>query len=94
MHLSISPLAAQDLEDIVGQIAAANPPRALSFITELRAAIAKPADTFQKRPELGADIRSSVLGEYVLFFTASKTQLNIVCVLPAALDFHSQPVLP
>jgi len=93
MRVEISPLAERDLEAIGDYIADDNPPRALSFVAELRtlcAKIAKTPQTFRARPELGDGMRSCVHGNYVIFFTATKTKLNIVRVLHGAMDIVTQ----
>ena len=93
MQLTISPLAERDLEAIGDYIAADNPSRAVSFITELRTqctAIAKAPQAYRKRPELGDDIRSCAYGNYVVFFTATKTRINIVRILHGAMDIPAQ----
>jgi toxin ParE1/3/4 len=61
MRVTLSRLAERDLEAIGDYIAADNPPRAQSFIAELRtqcAAIAKAPLAYRARPELGEGIRS------------------------------------
>ena len=89
MRVDISPLAERDLEAIGDYIADDNPPRALSFVAELRtlcAKIAKGPQAYRARPELGEAIRSCAYGNYVIFFTATKARLTIVRVLHGAMD--------
>ncbi|HUO05911.1 MAG TPA: type II toxin-antitoxin system RelE/ParE family toxin [Candidatus Binataceae bacterium] len=93
MRIDISPLAERDLEAIGDYIAADNPPRALSFVAELRtkcANIAKSPQAYRARPELGKDIRSCPHRNYVIFFTATKARLTIVRVLHGAMDVPTQ----
>ena len=93
MRVGISPLAERDLEAISDYIAEDNPSRALSFVAKLRtlcANIAKTPQAFRARPELGAGIRSCAHGNYVIFFIATKTKLNIVRVLHGAMAIAAQ----
>jgi toxin ParE1/3/4 len=93
MRVEISPLAERDLEAIGDYIAEDNPSRALSFVAELRTLCVKIARTpqaFRARPELGEGMRSCAHGNYVIFFTATKTKLNIVRVLHGAMDIEAQ----
>ena len=93
MRVDISPLAERDLEAIGDYIADDNPPRALSFVAELRtqcAKIAKAPHVCRARPELGKGIRSCAHGNYVIFFTTTKARLNIVRVLHGAMDIATQ----
>ena len=89
MRVTFSPLAERDLESIGDYIAADNPPRALSFIAELRtqcAAIAKAPLAYRARPELGEGIRSCAHGNYVIFFTVMKTRVTVSRILQGAMD--------
>ncbi len=93
MRVEISPLAERDLEAIGDYIADDNPPRALSFVVELRtlcAKIAKTPQAFSARPELGKGIRSCAHVNYTIFFTATKARLSIVRVLHGAMDIPAQ----
>jgi toxin ParE1/3/4 len=93
MRVSISPLAERDLEAIGDYIADDNPSRALSFIAELRtqfATIARAPHAYRVHPELGEGIRSCAHGNYVIFFTATKSRLTIVRVLHGAMDIPVQ----
>jgi toxin ParE1/3/4 len=93
MHVAISPFAERDLEAIGDYIAEDNPSRAASFIAELRiqcATIAKAPQAYRVRPELSDAIRSCAHGNYVIFFTATKTRLTIVRVLHGAMDLPAQ----
>lgn len=93
MRVTLSPLAERDLEAIGDYIAEDNPPRALSFIAELRtqcATIAKAPKAYRARPELGEGLRSCAHGNYVIFFTATKARLTVVRVLHGAMDMAAQ----
>lgn len=90
---AISPLAAQDLEAIGDYIAQDNPHRAITFIAELRRQcdkIAASPKACRNRPELGENIRSSVYGNYVIFFQDVQDGLCIVRVLHGAMDAGSR----
>ncbi|MGO4814126.1 type II toxin-antitoxin system RelE/ParE family toxin [Cupriavidus sp. 2MCAB6] len=70
-------------------IAADSLARALAFIEELRGQcqrIARNPDSYRRRPELGSDIRSCPYGNYVIFFTASDSEVTVVRVLHGARD--------
>jgi toxin ParE1/3/4 len=93
MRVEISPLAERDLEAIGDYIADDSPPRAVSFVAELRAQcanIAKALQAYRARPELGEGLRSCAHGSYVVFFTATKTRLKIVRILHGAMDIPAQ----
>lgn len=92
MQLLISPIAAQDLEDIGDYIAQDNARRAVSFLAELQAqceTICSQPQAYRKRLELGAQIRSCAYGNYVIFFTHSSTTVTIVRILHGARDTGS-----
>ena len=89
----ISPLAEQDIEAIGDYIAQDNPHRALTFIAELRnqcAKIAASPKACRLRPELGVNIRSYALGNYVIFFQDKHDMLCIVRVLHGAMDIETR----
>ena len=86
MHITISPLAEKDLEDIVNRLAATNPDAALRWIAELRVAIGNPPAAYRKRPELGNDVSSCTVGDYAVLSIVAKNRLNIACILPRAFD--------
>ena len=93
MRVTLSPLAERDLEAIGDYIAEDNPSRALSFITELRtqcATIAKAPQAYRARRELGEGLRSCAHGNYVIFYTATKTRLTVIRMLHGAMDMAAQ----
>jgi toxin ParE1/3/4 len=93
MRTFLSQLAERDLEEIADYIARDDPRRALSFIDELRRQCARIGDTpkaFSARPELGAGVRSSPYGRYVIFFRAGKDRVLILRVLHGARDSANQ----
>lgn len=89
MQLFITPLAAQDLEEIGDYIAQDNPVRAGSFVVELRAHCQKiclnPAG-YRRRPELSDELRSCAHGNYVIFFESTQEQVTIIRILHGARD--------
>jgi toxin ParE1/3/4 len=89
MRLLITPLAAQDLEEIGDFIAQDNPQRAHSFISELRMQCAKiclnPAG-YRLRPEFTNNLRSCAHGNYVIFFENLQDQVTIIRILHGARD--------
>ena len=89
MRVTVSPLAERDLEAIGDYIAEDNPLRALTFIEEMRAQcekIARTPQAYRARPEFAEGLRSCTHGNYVIFFTATKTHLTVVRVLHGAMD--------
>ena len=89
MQINLSPLAERDLEAIGDFIADDNPKRAVSFVAELReqcVTIAKAPQACRLRPELGEGVRSCAHGNYVIFYTATKTRLTVVRVVHGAMD--------
>ncbi len=51
--------------------------------------IAATPDFGERRPEYGADIRSSVIGRYVIFFRPIKAGIEVVRVIPGDRDIRS-----
>lgn len=93
MQITVSPLAERDLEAIGDYIAEDNPARALSFIEELRtqcAKIAKAPEAYRARPDLAKGLRACPHGNYIIFFTATKSRLTIVRVLHGAMDIPTR----
>lgn len=89
MRLLITPLAAQDLEEIGDYIAQNNPKRAISFVNELRTQCEKLCLNplgYRRRPELSDNLRSCAHSNYVIFFESSQEQVNIIRVLHGARD--------
>ncbi|MGO4743515.1 type II toxin-antitoxin system RelE/ParE family toxin [Serratia quinivorans] len=87
MGLTISPAAIYDIESIGDRIAQENPVRALSFIAELYSQcqrIGESPQAYQKRPELGRDVRISAYGKYLIVFTALQPNVRIERVFHGA----------
>jgi len=65
------PAAEEDLESIADYIAEDNPSRAVTFIQEIREKcrlLAEMPKSAPARPELGPDIRSRPVGNYVIYY--------------------------
>jgi len=94
MRLLITPLAAQDLEEIGDFIAQDNPQRAHSFISELRMQCAKiclnPAG-YRLRPEFTNNLRSCAHGNYVIFLKIYKIKSPLFeyCMVHEIFPQHS-----
>lgn len=93
MRVTLSPLAERDLEAIGDYIAEDNPLKALTFIDEIRVQcekIARAPQAYRVRPELAQGLRSCALGNYVIFFIATKSHLTVVRVLHGAMDIPAR----
>lgn len=89
MQLLVSPLAAQDLEDIGDYIAQDNAARAISFLAELQMQCQKITNNphgYRKRIELGEELRSCAHGKYEIFFTNDSQTVTIVRILHGSRD--------
>jgi toxin ParE1/3/4 len=87
MQCVFSPLAELDLEDIGDYIARDNPPRAVSFIRDIREQCAKITSMPQAAPlrhELGEGIRMVPFGHYLIFYTVSDESIRIERILHGA----------
>lgn len=87
MRCVLSPLAELDLEEIGDYIARDNPPRAVSFIREIRercAGITANPAAAPLRPELGEDIHMVLHGRYLIFYTAAPKSVRIERILHGA----------
>ncbi len=89
MQLSITPLAAQDLEEIGDYIAQDNPSRAVEFLNELQAhceIIRRNPEGYRNRPEFSKKMRSCTHGHYVIFFESDVNEVTLIRVLHGARD--------
>jgi len=87
MQCVFSPLAELDLEEIGDYIARDNPPRAVSFIREIREVCVKLTampDAAPLRRELGEGIRMMPFGHYLIFYTANVESIRVERVLHGA----------
>ena len=78
-----------DLEEIGDYIAADDPERALSFVSEIPRhceRIAKAPYAYPARPELGEGLRSCAHGRYLIVFQPGTEEVLIVRILHGARD--------
>jgi toxin ParE1/3/4 len=88
-RLVISSRALADLRTIATYIAADNPERAASFVTELRArmdVIAAQPLTFRTRDEWSRGLRSAAHGRYHILFRDFPDRVRVTRVLHGARD--------
>ena len=93
MRLIFAPLAVADLEEIGDYIALDNPPRALSFIRELRTQCRKILDNplaFPAREDLAPGLRVLPYGQYLIFYRPMDTIVRIERILHGARDVGTQ----
>jgi toxin ParE1/3/4 len=85
--------AEDDLEAIADWIARDNKPRALSFVLELKAACMTIADFPEAWPLVlryqAQGIRRKVHGNYLIFFTLTKSEVTIIHILHGAREYES-----
>jgi toxin ParE1/3/4 len=87
-----SPEALADLEDVANFIARDNPPRALTFVAELRrkaGAILRSPNAYPPRSSLQAGLRLAVYRKYNIYFRIAEHGIDIVRVLHSARDAES-----
>ncbi|MFN3192908.1 MAG: type II toxin-antitoxin system RelE/ParE family toxin [Aureliella sp.] len=90
--LIIAPSAQQDLSDIYDYIARDKPIAAANWvemIEEKCKLIAATPEFGERRPEYGADIRSSVVGRYVIFFRPIENGIEVARVIAGDRDISS-----
>jgi toxin ParE1/3/4 len=90
--LKISPSARQDLTDIFDFIARDKPIAAANWIVTVEEKcelIASAPEFGEKRLEYGADIRSSVVGRYVIFYRPIEDGIEVIRVIPGDRDIRS-----
>lgn len=93
MRAELSARALHDLECIGDYIAQDSPQQAKSFVKKLRDQCTKIANTpfaFRLRTELGANIRSSAYGNYVIFFCADDNVLRVLRILHGSMDIEEK----
>ena len=93
MRLIFAPLAVADLEEIGDYIALDDPPRALSFIRELRAQCRKMLDNplaFPAREDLAPGLRVLPYGQYLVFYRPMDATVRIERILDGARDVGTQ----
>ncbi len=90
--LIIAPTARQDLSDIFDYIARDKPIAAANWVETIEQKcklIATTPELGEKRPEYGGDIRSSVVGRYVIFFRPHRDGIEVVRVIRGDRDIRS-----
>lgn len=89
MRLRLAPHVPSDLEQIAEFIAQDSPRHALRVLRLLRARmkeIARQPELYRLRPELGADARMAVIGQYVILFRIRPNAVRIERVVHGARD--------
>ena len=90
--LIISPTAKQDLSDIFNFIARDKPIAAANWVEKIEEKcrlISTVPDFGELRAEYGADIRSSVVGRYVIFYRAIQDGIEVARVIQGDRDIRS-----
>ena len=90
--LVIAPSAQQDLSDIYDCIARDKPIAAANWVEKIegkRKLIATTPEFGERRPEYGADIRSSVVGRYVISFRPIEDGIEVARVIAGDRDIRS-----
>lgn len=91
-RLIISPTAKQDLSDIFDYIARDKPIAAANWVEKIEEKcklIATVPDFGELRSEYGIDVRSSVVGRYVIFYRAIKDGIEVARVISGDRDIRS-----
>ena len=87
MQCVFSPLAELDLEEIGDYIARDNPPRAVSFVREIREQCARITASplgAPLRPELGEGIRMEPFGHYLIFYRVGAEEIRVERIIHGA----------
>jgi len=90
--LIISPTARQDLSDIFDYIARDKPIAAANWVAKIEQkcrVIAATPDFGESRPEYGSEIRSNVVGRYVIFYRAIDGGIEVARVIAGDRDIRS-----
>lgn len=90
--LIIAPSAQKDLSDIYDYIARDKPIAAANWVEKIEEKcqlIAVTPEFGERRPEYGADIRSSVVGRYVIFFRPIENGIEVARVIAGDRDIRS-----
>ena len=86
-HYTIA--ATEDLEQILSFISRDKPGAAVAWVEKIEAkcvAIANAPETGQQMPQLGNDIRASVLGRYMIFHRYTNERLDVLRVIPGGAE--------
>lgn len=98
MKVRLTAEAEADLERIADTIARDNPPRALTFVQELRAAclgLAEFPERFALVPRYAeSGVRHRVHGNYMVFYRVEADCVTVLHVLHGAMDYEGVLSLP
>jgi len=91
MIVRLTAEAEADLERIADHIAQDNPPRALTFVQELRTACLGLADFPERFPlvprHADRDVRHRAHGDYLIFYRVDADGVTVLHVLHGATDY-------
>ena len=90
--LVIAPSARQDLSDIFDYIARDKPIAAAKWVEKVEEKcklIATTPEFGERRPEYGVELRSSVVGRYVIFFRPIENGIEVARVIAGDRDIRS-----
>jgi toxin ParE1/3/4 len=90
--LRLSPRVPDDLEEIADFIATDSPRHAMRLLRDLRAkmkAIARQPELYRLRPEIGADARVALVGQYLILFRIHRNAVRIERVVHGGRDLKS-----
>ncbi len=90
--LIIAPSAQQDLSDIYDYIARDKPIAVANWVEKIEEKcklLAATPEFGERRPEYGTDIRSSVVGRYVIFFRPIENGIEVARVIAGNRDIRS-----
>jgi toxin ParE1/3/4 len=90
--LVISPTARQDLSDIFDYIARDKPIAAAKWVETIEQKmklVAATPDFGEARPEFGSEVRSSVVGRFVIFYRPVEGGIEVARVIAGERDIRS-----
>jgi len=88
----VGPEAQDDLDDIYAYVAERNVPAADRLITGFKKRfrlLATQPFLGQARPDLAADLRSFVVGNYVIFYRPAEEGIDVARIIHAARDIDA-----
>lgn len=91
-ELIISPSARHDLSDIFDYIARDKPVAAAMWVDAIEGKcelIASNPECGEKRPGYGPEVRSSVVGRYVVFYRPIERGIEVIRIIPGDRDIRS-----
>ncbi len=93
MIVTLTAAAEADLEHIGDYIAQDNPPRAVSFVRELRERCERLADTPKAFPLVPrfehTGVRRRVHGRYLIFYRIGPKTIDVIHILHGAMDYEA-----